>query len=107
MQPVSIDELRKVFALQDMPDEHLQWILDHSSVIEYEDGEIVAKTGDPAEYMFILIEGTIDFYMNVNGRLVFYYHFGNDQETGGMTGLLPYSRMKVYPGNSIAVGKLR
>jgi signal transduction histidine kinase len=57
--------------------------------------------------MFIIIEGKVDFYMNVNGRLVFYHHFSNDSESGGVTGLLPYSRMKVYPGNALVVTRLR
>ncbi|MCL4279256.1 MAG: hypothetical protein KJZ60_06145, partial [Ignavibacteriaceae bacterium] len=54
-----------------------------------------------------MIEGRVDFYLNVNGRLVYYYHFTNDEVTGGVSGLLPYSRMKVSPGNSISVGKIR
>ena len=107
MQHVAIEELKKVIALSDLSDEHLQWILDHSEVMEYEDGELVARTGEVAEWMYIIVEGKIDFYMNVNGNLVFYYHFANDETTGGVTGLLPYSRMKTYPGNSIAVGKIR
>jgi signal transduction histidine kinase len=107
MKPITIEELRKVIALSDLPDEHLQWILNHSEGIEYEDGELVAKTGETAEWMFFIIEGRIDFFMDVNGRLVFYYHFTNDEISGGVTGLLPYSRMKTYSGNSIAVGKIR
>ena len=107
MQPVTIEELKKVIALSDLPHEHLQWILDNSEVMEYDDGELVAKTGDPADWMFIMIDGRIDFYMNVNGTLVFYYQFENDAYSGGVTGLLPYSRMKVYPGNSVAIGKIR
>ena len=79
--------------------------LDHSELMEFEDGELVAKTGEPADWMFIIVEGRIDFYMNVNGRLVFYHHFANDVTQEGVTGLLPYSRMKIYPGNSIATGK--
>lgn len=107
MQPVTIEELKKVIALNDLPDEHLQWILDRSMSIEYEDGELVAKTGDPAEWMFFIIEGRIDYYRNINGRLVFYHYFTNNADSGGATGLLPYSRMKVYSGNSVVVGKLR
>ena len=107
MQPITIEELKKVVALKGLPDEHLKWILDHSEGMEYDDGEVVAKTGDPAEWMFFIIEGTIDFYLNVNGRLVLYYHFANDAGTGGVTGLLPYSRMKAYSGNSIVTEKIR
>jgi signal transduction histidine kinase len=107
MQPITIEELKKVIALSDLSDEHLQWILDHSEGIEYDDGEVVAKTGEPAEWMFFIIEGRIDYYMNVNGRLVFYHHFANDASSGGVTGLLPYSRMKTYSGNSVATEKIR
>ena len=107
MQPISIDELKKVIALNGLPDEHLHWILDHSEPFEYEEGDIVAKTGEPADWMFFLTQGKIDYYMNVNGKLVYYFTFTNDSETGGVTGLLPYSRMKVYSGNSIAVERIR
>ena len=107
MQPVTIDELKKVIALSDLPDEHLHWILDHSEAIEYEDGDLVGKTGEPIDWMFIIIEGRVDFYMDVSGRLVFYRYFTNDADSGGVTGLLPYSRLKLSPGNSVANGKLR
>ena len=107
MASVKIEELKKVIGLSDLPDEHLQWILDHSEFHEYEDGAMIAKTGEPAEVMWIILEGRIDFYLDVNGRLVFYFHFTNDNVNGGIGGLLPYSRMKVYAGCSYAVGKLR
>ncbi len=107
MQPVTIEELKKVIALSELPSEHLNWILDHSEAMEYEDGELLAKTGEPIDWMFIIVEGRVDFYMDVNGRLVFYRYFANDTESGGVTGLLPYSRMKLYPGNSVASGKVR
>ena len=107
MQPITIDELKKVLALNGLPDEHLHWIMDHSEPFEYEEGDIVAKTGEPAEWMFFLPEGKIDYYMNVNGKLVYYLTFTNDSDTGGVTGLLPYSRMKVYSGNSIVVERIR
>ena len=59
------------------------------------------------DVMWILLEGKVYFYMNVNGRLVFYFSFENNDITGGIGGLLPYSRMKVSPGSSYAVGKVR
>lgn len=107
MQPVTIEELRKVIALRDLPDEFLKWLLEHSEVIEYEDGELLTKTGEPVDWMYFIIEGRLDFYMDVNGKLVYFHHFANDTESGGVTGLLPYSRMKVSPGNSFSIGKLR
>ena len=47
------------------------------------------------------------FIMDVNGRQVYYFTFTNDIATGGVSGLLPYSRMKSSPGYAYAVGKLR
>jgi len=106
MSPVTIENIRKVVALGDLPDEHLQWILDHSEYHEYDDGTIVVKTGEPAEYMMFIVEGVLSFYMDKSGKLVHYFDFANDDATGGVTGLLPYSRMKISPGTSFAVGKL-
>ena len=106
-QSVTIEELKKIIALRDLPDEHLEWILAHSEYEEYEDGDILYKTGDVIEAMAFLLEGKIYFYLNVNGKLVYYFSFENDDHSGGVTGLLPYSRMRSSPGNSCAVGKVR
>jgi signal transduction histidine kinase len=107
MESISFDELKNVVALSDLPDEHLQWILDHSEYHEYDDGTQIRKTGEAADEMIFILEGGISFYLDVHGRLIYYYNFTNDAVSGGVTGLLPYSRMKVYPGCSIAVGNLR
>lgn len=107
MVPVTIEELKRVIALREIPDEHLAWIINHSTYAEYEDGSQILKTGQPIDDMWMIIEGKADFYMNVSGNLTHYFIFENDENTGGMGGLLPYSRMKVSPGDSFAVGKVR
>ncbi|MEP7168114.1 MAG: ATP-binding protein [Bacteroidota bacterium] len=107
MQSVTIQELKKVVGLSDLPDEHLEWILDRSDYKEFQDDEVLYKKGDPIEVMWFLIEGKCNFYLDVNGKLVHYFTFDNDVATGGVGGLLPYSRMKVVPGSTIAVGKIR
>jgi signal transduction histidine kinase len=107
MQSATIEELKNVVALSDLPDAHLQWILDHSDYHEYEDGTQIKKTGDEADVMMIVLEGRISFYLDYHGRLVYYFYYANDTATGGVGGLFPYSRMKFYPGCSFAVGNLR
>ena len=107
MQSVTIEDLKKVFALSDLSDEHLQWILAHSEYRELGDGDLIAKFGEPAEMMWIFLEGKIAFYMYINGRQVYYYTFENDNITGGLGGLTPYSRMKTYPGYSYALGEVK
>jgi signal transduction histidine kinase len=107
MSQATIEDLKNVIGLRDVPDEHLKWILEHSTYSEYNDGDLIMKTGDPADEMWILLEGKVYFYLNVKGKLVFYISFENNDLTGGMGGLLPYSRMKSSPGNTYAVGKVR
>ena len=107
MQSASIEDLKNVIALSDLPDEHLQWLIDHSEYREYTDGDIVGKYGQEAEVMWISWEGKVAFYMYLNGRQVYYFTFENNHLTGGVGGLLPYSRMKTYPGYSYAVGEVK
>ncbi len=107
MPPVTIEDLKKIVALSDLPNEHLQWILDNSEYREHADGEIVTSRGLPAELMSIILEGNIAYYMYLNGRQVYYFTFGNNDVTGGIGGLMPYSRMKTFPGYSYALGTVK
>lgn len=87
--------------------DHLQWILDRTTYHEFADGDLIAKYGNPAEIMWIGLGGKVTFYMYVNGRQVYYFTFENDHVTGGVGGLMPYSRMKTYPGYSYALGEVK
>ena len=107
MPSEKIDELKKVIALKGLPEEQLQWILDHVEYREYEDGEVISVTGRPIDFLWFITEGKGLFYMDVNGKLVRYFTFENGIETGGAGGLLPYSRMTVSPGNTYAEGKVK
>jgi CRP-like cAMP-binding protein len=89
MSIVAIEDLKKVIALSDLPDEHLQWILDHSDIHELEDGAPIAKFGEPAELMWFAIEGKVTFYMDINGHQVHYFTFENNDLTGGVGGMMP------------------
>jgi signal transduction histidine kinase len=103
----TINELRKVIALSDLPEEHLQWLAERVESTEYEDGEVAVRKGDPVDSMMFLAEGSFAFYMDVGGQQVFYHNFQNDSTTGGVSGLLPYSRMKESPGYAYSTGKSR
>ncbi len=107
MQLEVINDLKKVTALQDLPEEHLQWLADRVEYEEFEDGAVAVKKGDPMDIMWFIPEGRFDFYMDVNGQQVYYYNFQNDSVSGGISGLIPYSRMKVAPGYAYAVGKTK
>jgi hypothetical protein len=57
--------------------------------------------------MWISWVGKVVFYMYINGRQVYYFTFENNNVTGGVGGLMPYSRMKTYPGYSYALGEVK
>ncbi len=107
MQSITPPDLKHIIALQGLPEEHLQWIIDHCEYREYADGEIIAKYGEEAQIMWIALVGKVAFYMYLNGRQVYYFTFDNNNITGGVGGLMPYSRMKTYPGYSYAVGEVK
>jgi len=107
MESVTVEDLRKVIALSDLPDEHLRWILDRAEYCEYADGDLIVKYGEEADVMWIVLEGKVTFYMYVNGRQVYYFTFENNSLSGGVGGLLPYSRMKTSPGYSYASGDVK
>ena len=107
MSETTTTELRRVLCLSDLPEEHLQWMLERGEVTEFKDGDLIYKTNDPIDELILVIEGKSHFYMDVNGKLVYYFTFENNQQTGGAGGLLPYSRMKGSPGYNYAVGHVK
>ena len=107
MTPGTIDDLRKVIALSDLPEEHLQWIFDRAVYQEFADGTQISKKGDSIDWLWLQFEGKCPFYLDVNGKLVYYFTFENDEQSGGAGGLLPYSRMKGSPGSMYAEGTVR
>lgn len=100
----SIDDLKKVVILSDLPEEVIRWIYERSEYDEIDDGVLFYRKDDPAEHLWFIPEGRFDFYMDINGQEVLYFNFQNNNFTGGVGGLLPYSRMKVSPGNAYTVG---
>ena len=58
MPETNTTELRKVICLSDLPEEHLQWIIDHGEVSEFNDGDLIHKTTDPVVEL-VLVEAAI------------------------------------------------
>lgn len=104
---ITIEDLKKIIGLKDLPDEHLQWLLDHSQYSEFEDGYQINKKGDPIDFLWIILEGKINYNIEMNGTQVHFYTFENDNASGGIGGLIPYSRMKSSPGFAHAVGNVK
>jgi signal transduction histidine kinase len=56
---LSPEELKTLFLFESLTDEQLAWLSRQGTVREYPAGGIVFAEGDPAEYFFVLLSGTL------------------------------------------------
>jgi signal transduction histidine kinase len=89
---VDKSELLRVPAFADLPDDQLDWFLAHSQEAHLPAGETYVRAGDPAEWMFVLLEGQYQWRGEFGGETVVI-----PGKAGEVTGVLPFSRMKQFP----------
>jgi signal transduction histidine kinase len=92
------DELRTVTILEGLPEEPLAWLIDHGEKIDLAAGDQLFLRGQPADFMFIVVKGTIQRYEEIGGQWL----LAATTRQGSVTGMLPFSRMTHYPGNAVA-----
>jgi signal transduction histidine kinase len=93
-------DLATVTAFAGLPEATLQWLLDHGSTRTAFDGEIIFEPGSPAELMTAIIRGGMQFYAIKGAQRDPVLRV----EAGQVTGVLPYSRLRVIGGQAVAVG---
>ncbi|MCG6923352.1 MAG: cyclic nucleotide-binding domain-containing protein [Acidobacteria bacterium] len=92
------DELRTVTILEGLPEEPLAWLADHGERIDLAAGDRVFERGQPADFMYIVVGGTIQRFEEIGGQ---WLPVATTRQ-GEVTGMLPFSRMTHYPGNTVA-----
>lgn len=85
-----------------LPDTVLQWILDNSEYVEYELGTELFLPNSPVDHMFIVLKGDYKVVMPQGDEL---RELGV-WEAPVVTGLLPFSRMKVAKAYGVALTKV-
>ncbi len=96
-------ELLRVPAFAGLPDEQIAWFLSQAQEVRVKAGETYARQGDPADAMFVLLEGEFQWRGELGGEsLVF------PARAGDVTGVLPFSRMKQFTvtGRAITDGRV-
>jgi len=92
------DYLKTLPIFSQISKEHLQWLLSVAEVRELQAGELLFDKGEPIYHMYLVLEGQLDQSLVTNGqqRVVL------NVKKGEVTGLLPFSRLKVTGGRSVA-----
>src|SRR6202167_587593 len=84
-------ELLRVPAFADLPDDQIVWFIGQSQELLLKAGESSSRQGDPADAMFVILEGRLQGRGELSGETVVF-----DLEPGDVTGVLPFSRMKQF-----------
>ncbi|MGA8526683.1 MAG: ATP-binding protein [Candidatus Sulfotelmatobacter sp.] len=71
-----------------MPDDQLDWFLSQSQEMNIKAGDVYSRQGDPADAMFVILEGSGQWRGERGGET-----FVFELEPGDVTGVLPFSRM--------------
>jgi signal transduction histidine kinase len=96
-------ELRRIPAFSDLPDDQILWFLSNSQEFPVASGETYVHQGDPADWMFVILEGQFQWRGEFGGDAVIY-----SQKPGDVTGVLPFSRMKQFTvtGRAVTDGRV-
>ncbi len=91
-------ELLRVSAFADLPDDQVAWFISQSQEVHLKAGDTYARQGDPADAMFVVLEGQFQWRGELGGQPVVF-----SSKPGDITGVLPFSRMKQFTVNGSAV----
>lgn len=65
---ISLDFLKKVDIFKGLDDDQLVYILDGCREKDYKNEEMIFKEGEPANYIWIILEGKVDIRFDLPGR---------------------------------------
>ena len=88
---VDKSELLRVPVFADLPDDQISWFISQSEELNLKAGEVYAREGEPANAMFVLIEGLFQGRGELGGETIVF-----EIKAGSVTGVLPFSRMKQF-----------
>jgi signal transduction histidine kinase len=92
------EELLKVPAFAELPEEQVDWFLQNAQEMRLKPGEGYIQPGTPADAMFVILEGQVHVRGQLGGQDVVF-----TSEAGDVGGRLPFSRMKQFTFGGRAV----
>jgi len=101
--PSLADALAAIPVFDGIDRENIEWFAHHSEDLRLTDGALVARAGDPADWLVVILEGEVHARRDDNPQAPTIY-IGR---AGQVSGMLPYSRMTVMPAAIYVVGNTR
>ena len=98
---ITPDQLRAVTVLAELSESDLEWLIAHGQEAEYQAGEVFIRDGDAPEWMYILLQGEVEFYWANSSHAIYV------TRAGEVVGALPHSRMVRYNGSGRAAVAVR
>jgi signal transduction histidine kinase len=96
-------ELLRLPTFAELPEDQIAWFLAQSQEIQLKAGDIYARQGDPADAMFVVLDGQFQWRGELAGETIVM-----SNKVGDVTGALPFSRMKQFTvtGRAITDGRV-
>jgi len=88
---VDKSELLRFPIFAELPDDQIEWFISQTQELHLKAGENYSRQGDPADAMFVLLEGQLQGRGEIGGETIMF-----NLNPGDVTGLLPFSRMKQF-----------
>ncbi|MEO6803275.1 MAG: ATP-binding protein [Granulicella sp.] len=92
--------LRTITPLDGLTDEEYTWLATHGTERIASEGVLIFRENEPTAHMNFILRGEIHVRRRNSGPLSLFIG-----RAGLMTGLLPFSRMKVYGGDGYTIGQ--
>jgi signal transduction histidine kinase len=96
--PALARDLRRIPEFEDLAENEIQWLAENGEVRSLQPGDVLFRTGDPADHMFALLEGEVHALpQGAPDSRVFI------ARAGEVSGKLPFSRMTRWAATGRAV----
>jgi signal transduction histidine kinase len=99
---VENSELLRVPVFADLPADQIAWFIGQAEELRLKAGDTYFRQGDPADSMFVVLEGQLQARGEIGGETVVIAN-----KPGDVTGVLPFSRMKQFTVGARAVTDAR
>jgi signal transduction histidine kinase len=93
-----VDRLARHRGLAAAPREELAWLAAHGTLRRLNTGDLLLSKDQPVENLWVVLSGRVAIFVDRGAGP----HKMMEWHEGDLTGLLPYSRLKNPPGDSIA-----